>query len=504
MTDGNPSIEDMEINLLKDAIEYSDKLKSMVMNQSKDIENIVSIVESFIKKKGLICYGGTAINNILPKKDQFYDKNVNIPDYDIYSSNPLDDSKELADIYAKKGYSNIEVRTSIHEGTYKVSVIFISIVDITYMDPTTFDLMKKDAVVLNDITYAPVNYLRMSMYKELSRPNGDISRWEKVFKRLNLLNNNYPMKNKICDKINFSDKGTDIDKGTDSDKGTDTLEEHNKREELFENVKDILIKNKSVFIGEFAVSLYGNYMSKENKERFLKDKKIFHIEILSTDPDADKKIVKTGLKNLGYKHIKVEVREPIGHIIDVHYEITVDDIPVCLIYTYEGCYNYNTIKREKREVKVGTIDTIMTFLLAAMYTGRPYYSNDKLLCMAQYLFIIQNKNRLVNRGLLKRFTLDCVGYEESLQERRVEKAKKYRLLKKDRDSKDFQELFFKYNPNEEKELEELLKEEKKKKKKNKTVKLLNAIKDVVKNKSKTGKKKTAKKKDKELLDELLI
>lgn len=509
MTDDNKSIEEMEINILKDAVEYSEKLKSMVMNQSKDIENMVDIVENFIKKKGLICYGGTAINNILPKKYQFYDKNVNVPDYDIYSTNPLEDSKDLADIYAKKGFSNIEVRTSIHEGTYKVSVIFISIVDITYMDPTTFDNMKKDAVVLNDITYAPVNYLRMSMYKELSRPNGDISRWEKVFTRLNLLNNSYPLKNKMCDKITFDDSSmanavdaNAVDaNAVDANAVDANADIINKKRELFENVKDILIKNKSVFIGEFAASLYRKYLSKENKDKF---KNIFHLEILSGDPAADKKVVKAGLKELGYKHIKVEEREPIGHIIDVHYEITVEDIPVCLIYTSEGCYNYNTIKIEKKEVKVATIDTIMTFLLAAMYTGRPYYSNDKLLCMAQYLFIIQNKNRLVNRGLLKRFTLDCIGYEESLQERRLAKAKKYKLLKKDRSSKEFQELFFKYNPNEEKELEELLREDKKNKKKNKTVKLLNSIKNVIKKKTKTSKKKTAKKKDKSLLDKIVI
>ena len=490
MSSENISLEDMEINLIKDAVEYSEKLKTMVMNQSKDIEDIIGVVEKFIKKKKLICYGGTAINNILPKKFQFYDKKVDIPDYDIYSTTPLEDSKELADIYAKKGYSNVEVRTSIHAGTYKVSVIFISIVDITYMDEPTFNQMKKDAVVLDDITYAPVNYLRMSMYKELSRPNGDISRWEKVFKRLNLLNNSYPMKNKLCDKIKFDAVGDVLD-----------VDIAKKEKDLFEIVKDILIKNKSVFVGEFAASLYGKYMSKEHKDRFLKNKERFHIETLSDDPLAYTKIVKAELKKKGYDHIKIEEREPIGHIIDVHYEITVNDIPVCLIYKSEGCYNYNTIKREKKDVRVATIDTIMTFLLAAMYTGRPYYNNDKLLCIAQYLFIIQIKNRLANRGLLKRFTLDCIGYEQTLHERRLEKAKKYRILKKDRESKEFKELFFKYNPNEEKELKELLREDKKK---NKSVKLLKAIKAIVKNKTKTKKNAKKKKKENVLIDELLI
>ena len=37
----------------------------------------------------------------LPLEDQFYDKDIEIPDYDFYSPNALDDAKELADIYYK-------------------------------------------------------------------------------------------------------------------------------------------------------------------------------------------------------------------------------------------------------------------------------------------------------------------------------------------------------------------------------------------------------------------
>jgi len=31
----------------------------------------LTIVESFIKRNRVLCYGGTAINNLLPKEDQF-------------------------------------------------------------------------------------------------------------------------------------------------------------------------------------------------------------------------------------------------------------------------------------------------------------------------------------------------------------------------------------------------------------------------------------------------
>jgi hypothetical protein len=59
---------------------------------------MLTIVENFIIRKKLICYGGTAINNILPKYAQFYKRDIEIPDYDFFSENALEDAKELADI----------------------------------------------------------------------------------------------------------------------------------------------------------------------------------------------------------------------------------------------------------------------------------------------------------------------------------------------------------------------------------------------------------------------
>ena len=52
------------------------------------------------------------------------------------------------------------------------------------------------------ILYAPPNFLRMAMYLELSRPAGDVSRWEKVLKRLILLNKHYPLSSKECGEKN--------------------------------------------------------------------------------------------------------------------------------------------------------------------------------------------------------------------------------------------------------------------------------------------------------------
>ena len=63
--------------------------------------------------------------------------------------------------------------------------------------------MKREAISVNGILYAPPNFLRMAMYLELSRPKGDVSRWEKVLKRLILLNKHHPLKNPKCDETSF-------------------------------------------------------------------------------------------------------------------------------------------------------------------------------------------------------------------------------------------------------------------------------------------------------------
>jgi hypothetical protein len=63
---------DCELAILRHAVDESDEKKSKRLANAVEITQMIEIVENFLRKKGLICYGGTAINNILPKKAQFY------------------------------------------------------------------------------------------------------------------------------------------------------------------------------------------------------------------------------------------------------------------------------------------------------------------------------------------------------------------------------------------------------------------------------------------------
>ena len=425
------SFEEKELDILRAAVDKAEEIQGKAIAQSPEILKIIDILETFLKKKRLICYGGTAINNILPEYDQFYNKDVEVPDYDFYSSNALGDAKELADIYNAMGYNDVEARAAVHVGTYKVFVNFIPVADVTQMEGKLFKVVLKDSIKINGIHYAPPNFLRMAVYKELSRPMGDISRWEKVYKRLILLNKHYPLKNAHCNSMKFM---RDFE-GTSEDSNL-----------IYDTMKDTMIDLGLVFIGGFASSLYGKYMPKE-QHQFIQ--KVPDFDVLADDPNTASIIIKERMNAVGFKNVKIYKKPGVGEIIAPHYEVVVDNDTVCFIYEPIACHSYNTIKIGQNVVKVATIDTMLNFFLAFIYADRPYYDNERILCMSQYLFEVQSKNRLEQKGLLKRFSINCYGNtSENIENIRAAKAEKFKELKGKKGSKEYEEYFLRYTPGE--------------------------------------------------------
>jgi hypothetical protein len=424
--DKNISFVDCEMSILRLAVDKAEENTGKRVVSSPEIKSIIELVENFIKKKNLICYGGTAINNILPKQDQFYNKEMEIPDYDFFSSTALEDAKELADIYYKNGFTDVEAKSGQHHGTYKVFVNFIPIADITYLPKEIFQSIKKESIRVAGILYAPPNYLRMGMFLELSRPAGDTSRWEKVLKRITLLNKHYPLTSKNCDEIDFQREF-----------------ENENGDEIYETVKNTLINQEVVFFGGFAVSMYSKYMPKNLQKQL---KRIPDFDVLSEDPETTAEIVKERLKDIDVENVKIVHHDAIGDIIPLCYEIIVDQDTIAFIYKPIACHSYNEIAYKKERLRIATIDTMMTFYLAFLYADKPYYDIDRILCMAKFLFEVQQKNRLEQKGLLKRFSIECYGHQDTVEEMRAEKAQKFAELKNNRGSREFEEWFLVYKP----------------------------------------------------------
>jgi hypothetical protein len=91
---------------------------------------------------------------------------------------------------------------------------------------------------------------------------------------------------------------------------------------------------------------------------------------------------------------------------------------------------------------------MLSLYLAFLYTDKAYYNQftNRILCMSTFLFDVQQKNRLSQKGLLKRFSITCYGHQESIEEMKSEKAKKYKEFKQSNNKKMFEEWFLNYKP----------------------------------------------------------
>ncbi len=426
--DKTMTFEECELAILRHAVDTNEKIQKQKKIKTEGVDKMIKILEGFLMKKKLVCYGGTAINNILPVNDQFYDRDVEIPDYDFYSSNALDDAKELADLYHSNGYEEVEAKSGVHHGTYKVFVDFIPIADITYLDPFIFKSIQKEAIKVAGIYYAPPNFLRMGIYLELSRPEGDVSRWEKVFKRLLLLNKHYPLKAGKCDAIDFQRRF----------EGDETISL-----KIYDIVRDTFINQGVIFFGGYAASIYANQLPKKLQKEYSSNP---DFDVICEEYEKCALIVKERLEDEGIQGVKIIKHSQIGEIIPNHIEIRVGKNTIAFIFEPIACHSYNKVKIMEMDMKIATIDTMMSFYLAFIYADIFSFFKERILCMAEMLFNVEKRNRLKQYGILRRFSSTCIGTQETLEDIRIKKAAKFKELKKN--TREYESWFLKYIPSE--------------------------------------------------------
>lgn len=425
--DKNMSFADCELAILRMQVDQAQTKMAKRAVNTPEIKKMIKIVEDFIKKKKLVCYGGISINALLPDKDKIYNEEVDLPDYDFFSPNALNDAKELANIYHQHGYQEVEAKSGQHHGTFKVYVNFLGVADITSIPKDLFQTVKKNAVDVKGILYTDANFLRMGMYLELSRPSGDTDRWEKVLKRLTLINKYYPLEISNCKQIDFQRE----------------MEDKENADAIYEITKNELVKQGVVFFGGYAIAQYSQYMPKVLRKKVMN---IPDFDVLAHDPKLIAEKVKDKLVDTGIKDVSIVKHAGIGEVIPQHYEVKVKNDTIVFLYKPVACHSYNVIMINGQKVRVATIDTMLSFYLAFLYANRPYYNTERILCMSKFLFDVQQKNRLEQKGLLKRFSILCYGHQPSREEMRAEKAEKYKELNNKKGTPEYEEYFLNYKP----------------------------------------------------------
>jgi hypothetical protein len=388
---------------LQNAINENLKYQKQIKRKNYTKPELFNIINDYISRHALICYGGMAINNIIPKKsERFYDE-IDIPDYDCFTKDAIFHAKQLANIIRNE-YENVEVKSAMFKGTYKIFVNFIPIVDLTNIEIDLFDKIKQTSLNINKIYYASPNYLRMNIHLELSRPLGDVTRWTKIYQRLDLLNKYHPFvynKNIIKTVVNYPYYN-----------------------ELTEMCK------KWVILGEYAMK-YFKFPLKYNKSNS-------NIFVLAESLEE----IEQSLKSEGYIYT---IKSYSNKFINYFYEFTFkhDGIHESLLYVFitNSCQSYNEIKENGKIVKVANIDTMLMIYYALSFIQPLNLNLNNILV---YCYLLQHNK--INSKITKRFSMPCIGNQPTFEDLRRERDNAYKLYKKNHSKKIYNDYFFRYIP----------------------------------------------------------
>lgn len=363
------------------------------------IKQSLAIVHQFLKDHPVMCYGGTAINNLLPEKDRFYNPETTVPDYDFYSRTPQEHAMLLANTLSAAGIKNVEVKPGVHLGTFKVFADFEGVADITHLDTDIFNRLWKENVVVDGIHYVTPNFLRMSMYLELSRPRGDVSRWKKVYERLLLLNKHYPL---VC-PAQVPREDTEL-----------TAKKRKKVESILKNHNVVLLGITASQIHEGKTPKWSAPITllaeRETLEKLTKDQTVESFEG--------------------------------SEVLPSHVDVLDEDGKVFLrIHETAACHSYHEMANG---IKVASIPTTLQFVFAYMYSDLPEDEITHLMCVSQRLVDLANDKEKRRYALLT--PIDCIGSQETLIDMKKHKAELYEKLSKNKSSAEFLKYFFTYNP----------------------------------------------------------
>jgi len=362
------------------------------------IRKSLAIVHDFLKTHPVLCYGGTAINNLLPPEDRFYNPETTIPDYDFYSKTPQEHATIIANTLAEAGLASVEVKPGMHLGTFKVFADFTGVADITHMDDELFERLWSDGVTREGIHYVPPNFLRLSMYLELSRPRGDVSRWTKVYERLGLLNAHYPM---VCPSHEPTERPPLSVANRDS-------------------IETLLRTKPVVLLGITASQIH------ERK----KPKWSAPVTILA-EPKTLAELTKGKT---------TEVQEG-SEVLPGHTDILEDGEVLLRIHETAACHSYH---QTSEGIRVASIPTMLQFYFAYMYSGVDKDELTHLLCVSQRLVDLAAQKSARRYALLT--PIDCLGTQETLIDMKKHKSDLYLELSKNKGSAEFLKYFFSYNP----------------------------------------------------------
>ena len=290
----------------------------------KEYDSVINDIKKYIKDKGLIIYGGYAQNKLIGIKnqsDEFYD-DVDRPDLEVYSPDPIGDAMRMSDMLFDKGYQYIRCEEGVHNETYKVFVNFLNFSDISYMDPYIFNncpVIKVDGLKLTHPHFMQTDAYRV--YADLLTSN---FRLTKTFTRMTTLMRYYPFDSKAeFNKLSYK--------------------KTKESEEVLRFIRKQFIHDSDlIVIGHYAY----NYMVKKESDSNLID--VEYYQLISNDFKNDFSKINKLLKKTYGKKIYYKLYNPFFQFLDERAEFLYNGKVILKLYgNNERCIVFNKSEKKK-------------------------------------------------------------------------------------------------------------------------------------------------------------
>ena len=407
-----------QLEIIKQVSEIAQQRIDYASAHDDHIVHAVEVVENFLRKKHRLCYGGQAINAHLPAKYKFYDPEYSIPDYDFFTPTPDSDIALIVNDLRKAGFTDISAREGMHEGTTKIYVEYIPVADITEIDASLYRILSKREFRSDGISYLDVNTLRMLMYLELSRPRGEVKRWEKVFERLLLLNEFSPVTK--CKAVRPL-----FETGLQKDYATFIL--------------DYIIQQKRTFAGADLSSFYQDAVRKHKLELHWIFGTKKPILFYSSTPHEDANYLSTELTHRFAPRKSLTIKSVASKGIDTPPPMEIicyGKSPLIFIVHESQCHSYYNIPINKKTViRIASMDTLITLYFSLGLVKSSYFDVGAMECLANHLVHINNNARKQGNNFIFPFiSIECSGHQTSLPS--LIRAKVQRITKKKTHLKD--------------------------------------------------------------------
>lgn len=381
-----------QMDALNKAVEMAQEKMDYEIAHDKEVIKAIRIVEDFLRRTGRVCYGGQAINAHLPAKLRFYDEDYDVPDFDFFTPNAEKDINDLVLALQREGFTDISEKDGVHEGTRKIYVNYVPIADITALPLDLYKKYAKNSIAVAGVRYINEDILRMMMYLELSRPRGQIDRWNKVFERLTLLNAAKP-----------------IHRCTER-----TPRINNIPSKVRQKLLEYLIQEKRVLAGAEIGFIYRAYSQPElpNLTWFIYSGG----PILFFSPNLEKD-TEAILDIIGPKGINIQRKNGFGDYVPNRNVIRKNKQIVAYLIDETSCNSYNDIPIENAgTVRVASLDTLVyLYLMLGLITDEAKTLGISLLCLAQRYVELLNKIRNSRNSRFPSFSIKCSGHQKTIK-----------------------------------------------------------------------------------------